>query len=34
MMSNMGEGHMKEHQIMEQLEQYKREIEEGGSNWK
>jgi hypothetical protein len=27
MMSNMGEGHMKEHQIMEQLEQYKREIE-------
>ncbi len=27
MMSNMSEGHMKEHQIMEQLEQYKREIE-------
>ena len=27
MMSNMGEGHMKEEQIMEQLEQYKREIE-------
>jgi len=28
MMSNMGESHMKEEQIMEQLEQYKREIEE------
>jgi len=27
MMSNMGESHMKEEQIMEQLEQYKREIE-------
>ena len=27
MMSNMGEGHMKEEEIMKQLEQYKREIE-------
>jgi len=34
MMSNMGESHMKEEQIMEQLEQYKRELEEDGSNWK
>jgi len=30
MMSNMGESHMKEEQIMEQLEQYKRELEEEG----
>lgn len=34
MMSNMGEGHMKEHQIMEQLEQYKREIEGDATDWK
>jgi len=33
MMSNMGEGHMKEHQIMEQLEQYKREIEREDWEW-
>lgn len=34
MMSNMGEGHMKEEEIMKQLEQYKREIEGDATDWK